>query len=154
MFKMWKNSNMEPKSIHTWLEPRRTDIYEYGVDVCIEKFPVSPSQSWLYFFSLQVNFTEDDEWGHGADSSGREQQNSKALAIWESTLVVDRSRVDMEAYVKLINLLNGRSAVGITFTFYVWSVFQKVVMNGASGFKTLILNLRLTVALSILNLSL
>lgn len=56
---------MEPKSIHTWLEPRRTDIYEYGVDVCIEKFPVSPGQSWLYFFSLQVNFTEDDEWGHG-----------------------------------------------------------------------------------------
>ena len=56
---------MEPKSIHTWLEPRHTDILAYQVDVCIVKFPITPDRSWLYFFSLQVNFTDDDEWGHG-----------------------------------------------------------------------------------------
>jgi hypothetical protein len=55
----------EPKSIHTWLESDRTQIYNYDIDVKISEFPNNPDRSWLYYLSLQVNFTGHKEWSHG-----------------------------------------------------------------------------------------
>jgi hypothetical protein len=57
--------NPEPKSIHTWLETDKTQIYAYDVDVRINDFPEKPELRWLYYLSLQVNFTGHDEWSHG-----------------------------------------------------------------------------------------
>ena len=56
---------MEPKSIHTYLDSQISDVYAYEVDVCITHFPQLIERSWLYYFSLQVNFTDHDEWSHG-----------------------------------------------------------------------------------------
>ncbi|MDH3494221.1 MAG: twin-arginine translocation signal domain-containing protein [Acidobacteriota bacterium] len=55
----------EPKSIHTWLDSGKSQIYNYDVDFRINKFPENPPRSWLYYFSLQVNFTGHGEWSHG-----------------------------------------------------------------------------------------
>lgn len=56
---------MEPKSIHTWLDCDHSDIYNYEVDVRVTDFPANADRSWLYYFSLQVIFTDHDEWSHG-----------------------------------------------------------------------------------------
>ena len=55
----------EPKSIHTWLEPEKSQIYAYDVDVKITDFPKNADRRWLYYMSLQVNFTGHKEWSHG-----------------------------------------------------------------------------------------
>ncbi|NNE66738.1 MAG: hypothetical protein HKN33_09230 [Pyrinomonadaceae bacterium] len=55
----------EPKSIHTWLESDKSQIYAYDVDVKITDFPTNADRKWLYYMSLQVNFTGHDEWSHG-----------------------------------------------------------------------------------------
>jgi hypothetical protein len=55
----------EPKSIHTWFDSGKTEISNYDVDVRISAFPQFPDRQWLYYFSLQVTFTDYDEWGHG-----------------------------------------------------------------------------------------
>lgn len=55
----------EPKSIHTWFDSDKVEIYNYDVDVRIADFPDTPDKSWLYYFSLQVVFTDHEEWGHG-----------------------------------------------------------------------------------------
>jgi hypothetical protein len=55
----------EPKSTHTYLGSDKTQIYNYDVDVRIVDFPSNPNRSWLYYFSLQVNFTDHNEWSHG-----------------------------------------------------------------------------------------
>ncbi|REJ75997.1 MAG: hypothetical protein DWQ47_10255 [Acidobacteria bacterium] len=57
--------SQEPKSIHTWLTPPRSDNYACDVDIRINRFPVAPDKRWLYYLSLQVNFTGHDEWSHG-----------------------------------------------------------------------------------------
>ncbi|MGO9567708.1 MAG: twin-arginine translocation signal domain-containing protein [Desulfomonilaceae bacterium] len=78
-----KEFSREPKSIHTWLESDQKEILEYEVDINIVEFPVPPSRKWLYYFAIQVNFTEDDEWAHGglqwADS--KEFKDSGNLGI-------------------------------------------------------------------------
>jgi len=56
---------MQPKSIHTYLEAETSDIYAYDVDVRVTHFPPSADRRWLYYFSLQVNFTHHKEWSHG-----------------------------------------------------------------------------------------
>jgi hypothetical protein len=56
---------MEPNSIHTYLDSRIIDIYAYDVDIRITSFPQFAYRSWLYYFALQVNFTNHDEWSHG-----------------------------------------------------------------------------------------
>ena len=58
-------SEPKPKSIHTWLNSNVTQIYNYDVDVRINDFPTNPSRKWLYYLSLQVNFTGHKEWSHG-----------------------------------------------------------------------------------------
>jgi hypothetical protein len=55
----------EPKSIHTWLDSDKTQIYNYDIDVNIKDFPAEPDLKWLYYLSLQVNFTDHNEWSHG-----------------------------------------------------------------------------------------
>ena len=55
----------EPKSTHTWLVSDKAQVYSYDVDVRVVNFPSNPNRSWLYYFSLQVNFTDHDEWSHG-----------------------------------------------------------------------------------------
>ncbi|MGO9571634.1 MAG: twin-arginine translocation signal domain-containing protein [Desulfomonilaceae bacterium] len=60
-----KEFSREPKSIHTWLESYQKGILEYKVDINVDKFPVQPDRNWLYYFAIQVNFAEDDEWAHG-----------------------------------------------------------------------------------------
>jgi hypothetical protein len=55
----------EPKSIHTWFNADVDDIYNYDVEICIFEFPNGIPQQWLYYPSLQVNFTDHDEWAHG-----------------------------------------------------------------------------------------
>jgi hypothetical protein len=55
----------EPKSTHTWLDSDKKGIYNYDIDVQIVDFPDSPDRKWLYYFSLQVNFTDHNEWAHG-----------------------------------------------------------------------------------------
>lgn len=55
----------EPKSIHTWPDSSKSKIYNYDVDVKIRNFPANADRKWLYYFSLQVNFTGHDEWSHG-----------------------------------------------------------------------------------------
>lgn len=55
----------EPKSTHTWLESGHEGIYAYDIDIRITDFPVHAEKGWLYYFSLQVNFTDHDEWSHG-----------------------------------------------------------------------------------------
>lgn len=55
----------EPKSTHTWLISDQTQVYGYDVDVRVVNFPSNPNPSWLYYFSLQVNFTGNSEWSHG-----------------------------------------------------------------------------------------
>ena len=58
---------MEPKSIHTYFEPKHTDIYNYDVDLQVTDFPDSPDSTWLYYFAITVRFVDDneDEWAHG-----------------------------------------------------------------------------------------
>lgn len=56
---------MEPKSIHTYLESPQVEIYNYDVDIRVTVFPPTPDRSWLYYFSLQVDFTDFNEWSHG-----------------------------------------------------------------------------------------
>lgn len=55
----------EPKSIHTWLDSLESQIYAYDVDVKITDFPKNADRKWLYYMSLQVNFTGHEEWSHG-----------------------------------------------------------------------------------------
>ncbi|MEZ4773562.1 MAG: hypothetical protein R3D00_10305 [Bacteroidia bacterium] len=55
----------EPKSTHTWLDSDKKEIYNYDIDIRVTNFPTNPDRSWLYYFSLQVNFTDHDEWAHG-----------------------------------------------------------------------------------------
>ena len=55
----------EPKSIHTWFIDLKTGIYNFDVDVRIQALPRNLDPRWLYFPSLQVNFDQHDEWGHG-----------------------------------------------------------------------------------------
>ena len=55
----------EPKSTHTWLDSDKSEIYNYDIDIRIVDFPTSPDKNWLYYFSLQVNFTDHEEWSHG-----------------------------------------------------------------------------------------
>jgi hypothetical protein len=55
----------EPKSIHTWFNADVVDIRDYAVDIRISEFPADIPQQWLYYPSLQVNFTDHDEWAHG-----------------------------------------------------------------------------------------
>ncbi len=59
------SENPEPKSIHTWLDSDKSDIYSYDIDVKVVYFPGLTQQNWLYYFSLQVNFTDHEEWSHG-----------------------------------------------------------------------------------------
>jgi hypothetical protein len=56
---------MEPKSIHTYLDSNGSGTYAYEIDLRITDFPTSVDQRWLYYFSLQVNFTHHNEWSHG-----------------------------------------------------------------------------------------
>ncbi len=56
---------MEPKSIHTWLDAKHPEVYNYDVDVRITAFPSNCDKKWLYYFSLQVNFAHHNEWSHG-----------------------------------------------------------------------------------------
>ena len=55
----------EPKSTHTWLGTDKTNIYSYDIDIRVVNFPTVVQAGWLYYFSLQVNFTGHDEWAHG-----------------------------------------------------------------------------------------
>ncbi|MDP3444017.1 MAG: hypothetical protein Q8T08_14265 [Ignavibacteria bacterium] len=55
----------EPKSIHTWLDSDKSNLYNYDIDLCVVDFPSMPNTKWLYFFSLQVNFKNHNEWAHG-----------------------------------------------------------------------------------------
>lgn len=55
----------EPKSILTWLQADCVDIECYEIDVRIVQFPETVPTQWLYFFALQVNFTDHAEWAHG-----------------------------------------------------------------------------------------
>ena len=55
----------EPKSTHTWLQTNHDRIDAYSVDLRITDFPQRAERSWLYYFALQVNFTDHDEWSHG-----------------------------------------------------------------------------------------
>ena len=55
----------EPKSIHTWLDTDKQGIYNYDIDIRIVDFPSNPDRNWLYYFAIQVNFTDHDEWSHG-----------------------------------------------------------------------------------------
>lgn len=55
----------EPKSTHTWLDSDQTEIYSYNIDIRVTDFPSQLEPNWLYYFSLQVNFTDHDEWSHG-----------------------------------------------------------------------------------------
>lgn len=59
------NSKAEPKSTHTWLDSDKSQIYNYDIDIRIVDFPSNPDRKWLYYFSLQVNFTDHKEWSHG-----------------------------------------------------------------------------------------
>ncbi len=56
---------MEPKSIHTYLESPQVELYNYDLDIRVTDFPAAPDRGWLYYFSLQVNFTDFNEWSHG-----------------------------------------------------------------------------------------
>lgn len=58
-------SSGEPKSVHTWLDSDKIEICNYDIDIRIVDFPSNPNRSWLYYFSLQVNFTDHEEWSHG-----------------------------------------------------------------------------------------
>lgn len=55
----------EPKSIHTYFDWDISGIYACGVDIQVTKFPESADHKWLYYFTLTVDFTRDDEWSHG-----------------------------------------------------------------------------------------
>lgn len=55
----------EPKSTHTWLDSDKCNLYNYDIDICIVDFPCLINRSWLYYFSLQVNFKDYGEWAHG-----------------------------------------------------------------------------------------
>jgi len=55
----------EPKSVHTSLGSDQSEIFNYDIDIKIVDFPDNPHPEWLYYFSLQVNFTDHDEWSHG-----------------------------------------------------------------------------------------
>jgi hypothetical protein len=63
--KVMEPFEMEPKSIHTYLESDSTGIYAYDIDMRITNFPETADRNWLYYFALQVNFTDHDEWSHG-----------------------------------------------------------------------------------------
>jgi len=60
-----KATAQEPKSTHTWLQTSHDRIDAYSVDLRITDFPQRAERSWLYYFALQVNFTDHDEWSHG-----------------------------------------------------------------------------------------
>ena len=66
-----------PKSTHTWLGLAHKQIYNFDVDVRIDAIPARLDPKWLYFPSLQVNFDQHDEWGHGGVqwASGRKKIN-------------------------------------------------------------------------------
>jgi hypothetical protein len=38
----------EPKSIHTWLDSDKKQIYAYDIDVKISDFPKNGDRSWLW----------------------------------------------------------------------------------------------------------
>lgn len=61
---LWAHAQ-EPKSTHTWLQTSHDRIDAYSIDLRITDFPQRAERSWLYYFSLQVNFTDHDEWSHG-----------------------------------------------------------------------------------------
>ena len=69
----------EPKSTHTWLDfPAGTsNVQSYDVDVCIDAFPENPDPAWLYYFAIQVDFSEDGGGAHGGLqwASGGEKAN-------------------------------------------------------------------------------
>lgn len=56
---------LEPKSTHTWLDTEHDKIYAYDIDLRVTDFPEHPDKGWLYYFAIQVNFTDHDEWSHG-----------------------------------------------------------------------------------------
>jgi hypothetical protein len=62
---IFPKTSEEPKSIHTWLDSDKTQIYNYDIDIKINDFPVNADRKWLYYQSLQVNFTGHEEWSHG-----------------------------------------------------------------------------------------
>jgi hypothetical protein len=65
---IWVNAQSnspEPKSTHTWLDSDKSGLYNYDIDIRVVDFPKETEASWLYYFSLQVNFTDHDEWSHG-----------------------------------------------------------------------------------------
>jgi hypothetical protein len=55
----------EPKSTHTWLELGHSGVYNFDVNVRIDRLPYPLDARWLYFPSLQVNFNRNEEWAHG-----------------------------------------------------------------------------------------
>lgn len=60
-----QSNSPEPKSTHTWLDSDQTGLYSYDIDIRVVDFPKRTEPNWLYYFSLQVNFTDYDEWAHG-----------------------------------------------------------------------------------------
>ena len=57
----------EPRSTHTWLDyaPGVSNVQSYDVDVRIDAFPDSPDPGWLYYFAIQVNFSDGGGGAHG-----------------------------------------------------------------------------------------
>lgn len=55
----------EPRSIHTWLDSDKKQIFAYDIECKITDFPRNADRKWLYYMSLQVNFTDHNEWSHG-----------------------------------------------------------------------------------------
>jgi hypothetical protein len=83
---------MEPKSIHTYLDTKQPEIYNYDIDVRITDFPHDADPGWLYYFSLHVKFTHHDEWSHGGfqwsgtkefASNGNKGVNWGGGALWD-----------------------------------------------------------------------
>lgn len=55
----------EPKSTHTWIHADYSAARAFDVDMRVTSFPSDPDRGWLYYFAVQVNFTDHDEWSHG-----------------------------------------------------------------------------------------
>jgi hypothetical protein len=60
----------EPKSIHTWFQATKPQIYAYDVDVNIT-LPQNLPEGCLVYPALQVNFEDHDDGATGACSGPR-----------------------------------------------------------------------------------
>ncbi|MBC7195106.1 MAG: fibronectin type III domain-containing protein, partial [Caldisericia bacterium] len=73
----------EPKSIHTWLDGLYDDkIYNYDIDIKIDKWLTNPDPNWLYFWGICVSFSDENGNPKGGAHGGLQWAAGGKKANW------------------------------------------------------------------------